>query len=463
MTRNIGSGKARKTRKRPRPLRHRWFDDWITARDAQLKELVQSIAQDVLDYEKQQLIRKRARRNADERHFRTIIELVVCNLAYAVINPPKTGRIATRLGHQSKSRYDNPALGKPFSALLHVLNELGWLELQFSKAVRGEAASISPTAKFADEVHRLGIRLESFGRQEGEEVIILTQRPRRRAQSGGASKRRIKLEYPDCHESHAYRDQITRLNDFLGHADITFIDDGLDPIVDPNIVTLRRHFVVLQDQGPRFDQAGRIFGGFWQHISRARRANIRINGEPVVELDYGQMFTRLAYADIGKRPPEGDLYNIPGLEAYRSGVKLAMNTLLFDDHLKRNQWPQEMGIGVGTDEDASQQPEKFSEFDGLLPEGWGVSKTKKAILTVHPELGAAWGRALGYHLMFVESEILITGMLKLMDVGVVSLGLHDGLIVGKSDQQVAREVMARVASEHVGVEIPITVKNGTTA
>ena len=78
-----------------------------------------------------------------------------------------------------------------------------------------------------------------------------------------------------------------------------------------------------QDQ--RFDQSGRLYGGFWQNLKTARRRHIRINGEPVTALDYGSMFTRLAYAELGATPPAGDLYAIPGLEAYRSGVKRAMN------------------------------------------------------------------------------------------------------------------------------------------
>jgi hypothetical protein len=82
--------------------------------------------------------------------------------------------------------------------------------------------------------------------------------------------------------------------------------------------------VLLTYQATRFDQGGRLYGGFWQNLKTERRRNIRINGEPVAVLDYGSMFTRLAYAEVGAVPPEGDLYVIPGLEGYRSGVKLAM-------------------------------------------------------------------------------------------------------------------------------------------
>ena len=40
-------------------------------------------------------------------------------------------------------------------------------------------------------------------------------------------------------------------------------------------------------------------------------------------------------------PPSGDLYAIPGLEAYRSGVKLAFNVFLFDRKGSRRKWPKD--------------------------------------------------------------------------------------------------------------------------
>jgi hypothetical protein len=271
------------------------------------------------------------------------------------------------------------------------------------------------------------------------------------------STRRSKVDYADTATTRRYRRDMRRLNRFLNAADITFIDDGQEPPVDPNVVTLRRHLVVHGDQGPQFDQGGRLFGGFWQNIARERRPNIRINGEPVVELDYGQIFTRLAYAEIGKVPPEGDLYAIPGLEGYRSGVKMVMNTLLFDDHANRKSWPSKIGIGVRSDHDAETTDDDVG-YEGHLPTGYGVAKTKKAILKVHPHLKTVWGTSMGYYLMFVESEILMAVMLELADAGVVALGLHDGVIVGRSSTEIAEEVMKRVAHKTSGLDIPVSVK-----
>ena len=240
--------------------------------------------------------------------------------------------------------------------------------------------------------------------------------------------------------------------------DIDFLDDGLEPRIDPFDRTVRRRFLIVPGQGQRFDQGGRLFGGFWQTLKSERRRHIRINSEPVVVLDYGSMFTRLAYAEVGATPPNGDLYAIPGLEGYRSGVKMAMNCFLFDGGPRRS-WPSALGVGVGDDDEVAADPcSAAARFDARLPKGWGVGKTRKAILHVHPTLKTAWGRSLGYQLMFQESQILIAVLKHLASLNVSALGLHDGLMVAVSNKEVAKKVMMEVAEGITGTPIPVSMK-----
>src|SRR5690606_10748031 len=157
--------------------------------------------------------------------------------------------------------------------------------------------------------------------------------------------------------------------------------DGAQPVVDPHERLLRRYYVLRVDQKePRFDQSGRLFGGFWLNMRSDRRRRIRINGEPTVTLDYASMFTRLAYASLGETPPDGDRYAISGLGGYRSGVKMAMNAFLFDESLNRRTWPDEMGVGRGSDHDAAVDPHgNAAAFEAHLPDGWTVRRTREAI------------------------------------------------------------------------------------
>lgn len=103
----------RKAKWRP-PERHQWFDPWKIAKGDNLKALVDSIVAFVRHHEQHTKARVRARKAVDETHHVRRIEAVVCNLAHAVLLPPPTGRIATKLGKSTgpRSRYDSPLLGK---------------------------------------------------------------------------------------------------------------------------------------------------------------------------------------------------------------------------------------------------------------------------------------------------------------------------------------------------------------
>src|SRR5689334_21328877 len=116
------SPRGRSAAKRKRE-RHRWFDQWRVARGEPLRKLVASTAQLVERREPAYFARQRARRTADLANHHRAIEGVVANLAYAVLNPPDTGRLAVnvRHGERGRSRYDSPAFGTRFADLLYVL------------------------------------------------------------------------------------------------------------------------------------------------------------------------------------------------------------------------------------------------------------------------------------------------------------------------------------------------------
>ena len=442
------------SRKPPKPVQHRWFDQWLIARGEPLKQIVRETVQIVGSREE----RQRSRRPDDESNHRRMVEGVVCNLAYAILNPSPTGWLAvnTRNGARGKTRYDNRAFGKAYRTLLDLLAKEDLLERQIPDAIRGEVSSIRPTGRFAEIARPQGINFADFAPDPSKEVIVLSRVTRTYpTETRRTSKRRQLLDYADTAISHAYRVAAQELNAFLDAADIAFIDDGLDPLVDPYSRTLTRRFTVFDNQEPRFDQVGRLFGGFWMALKRERRKQIRINGEPVANLDYSSMFTRLAYADLWLPAPEGDLYAIPGLEAHRDGVKLAMNCFLFDETPNRRTWPQDMSFSFETGADATE--DDISE--AKLPKGLTVSKAKKAILTVHPALGRAWGRGLGYRLMWQESEILIAALRELMDQDIPALGLHDGLLVPVSRTDTALQAMRAASKKVVGVELPCSVKD----
>jgi hypothetical protein len=429
-----------------------------------LKQLAESTYRFLIHHEGEVGARKRSRNRVAAAQHRRQVDVVVANLARAVLDPPETGRIAVRAsqGERGLTRYDNPALGpKPLRATLGHLLNLDFIDWSMPAAARGERASIAPSDWFGRKVREADVGLQDIGWDPRGEVILLSRNTRRTGAEWGARQGTIQREpvnYRDTPQTRRLREQMRRINAWLMEADIGFVDDGLAPPVLSAQRVLRRHFVLRADQTePRFDQSGRLFGGFWETLKSHRRGQARIGGEPLAVLDYGSMFTRLAYAELGAEAPAGDLYAVAGAEGYRSGIKMAMNCLLFDAHTRR-EWPDALGVGVGDDAAAKAGTSPAADFDARLPQGWTVGRTKKAILAHQPVLQKAFGRGLGYRLMHHESEVLIAVLEELMGRGVVALGLHDGVLVAVSRAEEAKEVMEAKAVDVVGVAIPVSVR-----
>lgn len=383
--------------------RHRWFDDWRGARGPALSKLVADIIVEIEALERAKGARKRARKAVDQRHFEVAVEVVVSNLAHEAFMPSETGQLAILTGNGAKgaTRYDNRALGKPLRALMGHLTELELMDWHKPPSWR-EAWAVSPTATFRERVEGAGIRIEEFGRLAGEETIILTRKERHGP--GASAVMRQLVDYIDTPETVDMRQTMEALNSFLSSADIAFVDDGAGP-VDMHDRTMRRHFVTALPEGQEFDRGGRLFGGFWQNLPSVRRSGIRICGEQAVDLDYGQMAVRLAYAHAGATPPDGDMYALPGLEDHRAAVKTAFNILLNDSH-RRNSWPASLLEG-GEEADMSK----------LLPSSWTVKRVKTAILSRHPALASCLGSGIGLKLMRTESEVLVAVLAEMKSRG----------------------------------------------
>lgn len=416
---------------------HLWFDDHRVSSGEALHQVVSRVAAALEQYEQGTRVRRRS--DTADRTRETVIDIVIANLAYLTLFPPETGLMFVTTGNNGSSlrRYASPAR---WTALRQVLGQLVGLDLidwTMPTKVRGEASTIAPTASLKAMVLEAGVVGMDFGRLLGEEVIKLAAKARA-ADKGRVRGVSILLDYPETRETTAMREAVRSFNNFLATADIAFLDDGQGPI-DPHDRLMTRRFRGEEgDECPVFNRVGRLFGGFWQNLRKDRRGSIRINGEIPWLLDYSSMFPRLAYAQAGTTAPGGDLYAIPGLEGHRDAVKLLMNTLLNDSHVRRTTWPQ--------------------DADHPCPPGWTVSEMRKAFISRHPGLASTFGTGVGLGLMFVESQIMMQVLTGLQAHGVVGLGLHDGLIVPASAVELTRELMTTATQEITSTTIPVTAE-----
>lgn len=414
----------------------RWFDPWIGGRGEAFTSLIAFTGSLIALHDPSHATRQRARKVAIEDRRMTALKIITANLAYAVLMPTETGRTLVLTGNTGKRipRYTSPATGKLLRDILFLLSEAGMVEHVTSRQ-RSAASYIVPTDPFRAAVGATGLTLQDFRRHEGEEVIRLSMKPYDATKPFGAHK--VRVDYPETADTTAMRVQLHELNRFLDAADVSFVQDGRGT-VDAHNRAMRRHFVLAKpSDAPRLNRGGRLYGGFWQNLERDRRGSIRINGEAVTVLDFASMHPRLIYARQGVSAGEVDLYAIPGLEDHREAVKLLVNTLLNDGH-SRNDWPDDAKVAQ--------------------PPGWTVTQMRHAIWSHRHHLRHAFGRRLGLELQFTESRILCEVLERLRVRGIVALGLHDGLLVGDSHADEAREVMETVSQEVSGQRLPVTSK-----
>lgn len=201
---------------------------------------------------------------------------------------------------------------------------------------------------------------------------------------------------------------------------------------------LTRRFSLRNVTDPHsFNLHGRLYGGFWQSMPKASRADLRINGEPIADLDYASMFPRLAYARVGAEPPKGDLYAIPGLEGHRDGVKAGFAAML------------------SSSREMTRLPSDVKE---LLPAGWTGRRLAEAIGAKHPALVPLFGQDIAMDLMFTESCILVAVLLRLARMGIAALPMHDGIMVPLLKSDEAMLAMRQVSDAVASVRIPVAVK-----
>ena len=138
------------------------------------------------------------------------------------------------------------------------------------------------------------------------------------------------IDFRDTAETRRMRGELEGINAFLASIDLQ--------LVAPDAVWTRYHLLLdgahyrptprpvlyrVFNRG-RFSMGGRAYG-WWQSLSKARRRQLLIGGEPVAEPDFIQMHPSILYAQRGHRL-EGDAYETG--EFSRDLGKLAFNVAL---------------------------------------------------------------------------------------------------------------------------------------
>lgn len=404
-----------------------WFDPWATCELPHLMALSESIAKQVLQAPTRgHPGRIRQPRVEQVERVTNIVSSLVANLAVMHQGHSEHRRLAVPLRHDSLSRYDR----RGFGHLPHVIDAMAAMGLVVKHAahIKKRRTGIEATGELLNALHGAGA--EEVGRAEGEETIWLTARMGRN--SIGKKLPFELLDYEDTDETHRLRGEMDEVNTFLAAQRIELQGKRQAGF------KLARRFLLRKVTDPHsFNLHGRLYGGFWQSMPKSLRADLRINGEPIADLDFASMFPRLAYARVGAEPPEGDLYAIPGLEGHRAGVKAGFAAMLSSSN------------------EMTRLPSGVKE---ALPAGWTGRRLAEAIGSKHSPLVPLFGQDMAMDLMFTESCILVAVLLRLARMGIAALPMHDGIMVPTSLAALASEEMRALASSYTGIEIPVVRK-----
>jgi hypothetical protein len=351
---------------------------------------------------------------------RNIASAIVTHLLHeCVVNRAAAGiRIPLSKRNDKASRY------KPewftYHMLSIVMEMLQHPEAGFCTLIRGSYDIVNKTGKQTRLItserifnRSKSLTLADFGTDASQESVVLKVK----SNEDGKRPKGDHQEYNDTAFTVRRREQMRLINESLQRASIEF--KGV-PVRSGDRL-LKSYF------NDSFYRGGRLFGGLWQNMSKNERHQITINGKNLVEIDLKTCNLRLAYAYLGESMEShisGDAYDlgVRGSFVKRNGSKKVMNAMIYSDK-RLTKFPE----GARAECNAPRSI-KFEHVEQLIYDR-------------HPLLKPIFYGGVGMNLMFLESEILVSALLKLISQGIVALPIHDCVLVESHYQKAAEEAL----------------------
>ncbi|WP_225144132.1 hypothetical protein [Bradyrhizobium sp. BRP20] len=406
------------------------FDPQLRAKSVDLQSAVTQLTGTLLARETAMGLRKRARKDVDRKNFQAAVEALACNLILLKATGTDA-KLAVPRSHaflwQGKANL-RPVYGQHFLTAIHLMASLG-LIAEERRGYRISAKSrmpslIGPTDGLGQHLPLAPPEWRGIQQIDDPRLVILKEG---KAAGGHAAA----IAFRETAQSRKFANQVRYINKFLHEADIeiTGRNTGLSLGKDGHIIAPYRRSLRRIFNNGTWQHGGRLAGGFWMSMERAERGRIRIDGEHIANVDYRQLFPRLAYVRAREAQPQGDIYNVAGDGTGRDGWKKLMNALLFTNGQLRN-WP----------EDTRQH----------FPAGTKLREAIELLEAMHEPIKHLFGAGLGFQLMRIESDMLIEVITYLAQAGITALPLHDAVLVAKSKADVAAKEMQAIFTRDTG-------------
>lgn len=358
------------------------------------------------------------KREAHNKLVRTAGRLILANLVHTVFSRNWLA-ISLKESAYTTGQYLNHNLFLSYGATkatLDKMEEMGWLEEpKKGSNLTGQATLYAPTPWLEEMIagwlyavekpfHPPHILL-SWDEKQGKKKV---------------RHREPLLALPDSHPDMV---RLSRINAFLSQQTYA--------LKAPVTLIYRR------DTKPYFLHGGRIYTDIQRLPARKAkvRLNTLINGQPVVEIDLKANHIRMAAALQDVELPADPYIDIANhLGVTRDQVKLTINRSIGSSHAGRNEW----GVAHPDDEDIDLPLDTFKRI-------------KEEAQRTYPFL--TFDESLGVKLQSLEGQVMLQAMDGLLKLGIVSLPIHDALMVadGMFSVNAAEQHLKDAWSEALGV------------
>ena len=421
-------------------LRFDWFD---TLRIDLLNDLSSKVASEIdldLSTRNQSLRQLQAQRDND---LVVVLHLLSCLYQSFFTAPTDTHRVSVPTSPSGYTRGSDGLLPLKFPyrsvmRVLKALESLKWISLEKGNTNKG-ITRIAACGHLVDAFKQEGLQWFPQEPKSHESLVLLRDREH------AGSKKKIELLVPESDASRSYKSFLYRYNSFLVQHCIALgvSDDQLKQIAQKTNRTSVNFFQLqlrrIFSRGS-MTKGGRFYGGWWQSLPSIYRPHITIDGYRTTEVDYSSVDIRILYSTQGAVvPPEKDLYDI-GLPKWegpkdprRKIIKIFLNALLNDESGRYRLEP--------------------GELEAL---GCSHAQLMRLMHQKHEPIKHLFNTGAGLDAQFIDSEIAMKVMQKMMDEDILALPIHDSFIVRLGHRATLRDAMLEafqeVTKQHTSID-----------
>lgn len=253
------------------------------------------------------------------------------------------------------------------------------------------------------------------------------------------------VEYVDSRFTKAARKALQDYNDMMKCADITFPTDTM-------VTDTYRVF------NGDWDRGGRFYNHRWSFMPKEQRLSIRMNGEPVVEVDYSAQHLRLLYAMLGYQIAN-DPYAVGSYarKAVKDAILIMLNAKTqAGAHKAITLKLTQAKLALAKDADDAKAQKLVDAFEGV-----DVGELIRDILSYHAPIWNFFCSGIGIILQNLDSRICEAVLKHFVSLNVPCLPVHDSFLVPASYEDTLIAVMKQAALDIGKVQdIPVSVTRG---